>query len=174
MNKTLCLILLCTIVHTVPSFGQVRLKRIFQDKDFNNRTNVIKETGENDYSILDEQFGDAKVGEVVRIAVEKPKTPKPPKPPKPEVVKTTPVKEIEKLPKVKVEAEVFKAKGNSDINVVAPKSAPAPRRRQFSASPSEYESHKTYQAQLPKIKFWQKKKRRVKKNKSRKSCYFFN
>ena len=177
LNKTLCLVLLCVIFHTVPSFGQIRVKRIFQDNKYNNRTNVIKEEQENDYHILDEQFGDAKVGEVVRIAIEKPKAqkspkppkpPKPPAPPKPKVVKTKPVKEVKKLPKVKVEKEVFTAKGAANV---AP---PAPRRRHFSASPSEYAPHKTYQAQLPKVKFWKKKKRRKRKNKSGKYCYRFN
>lgn len=172
LNKTLCLILMCSILWTLPSYAQSRVKRIFQDNTYNNRTNVIKETGENDYNILDEQFGDAKVGEVVRIAIEKPKEQKPPKPPrptKPKVVKSKPIKEVEKLPEVKVEREVFTAKGES---VVKPPAPPTPRKRSFSASPSEYAPHKTYQAQLPKMKFWKKKKRR--KNKSRKSCYHFN
>lgn len=166
LNKTLCLLVLCTMIYA-PAFGQTKVKRIFQDNKYDNRTNVIKETGENDYSILDEQFGDTKVGEVVRITIEKPKEQKPPRPPRPKVVKKKPVKEVEKLPKVNVEKEVFTAKGAETV-------APAPRKRYRSASPSEFGFHKTYQAQLPKLKIWKKKKRRARKLKSRKSCYRFN
>ncbi len=160
----LCLSFVCTFMCSLSSFGQSKVKRIFQDNKYNNRTNVIKETGENDYIILDDQFGDAKVGEVVRIAIEKPKAQKPPRPPKEKVVKTKPVKEVEKLPKVKVEKEVFTAKGVQEIK-------PAPRKKHFSANPSEYAPYKSYQAQLPKMKFWKKKKRKVRKNKS--NCYRF-
>lgn len=169
----LCLITLFTLLCTVPSFGQSKVKRIFQDNKYDNRTNVIKETGENDYSILDEQFGDAKVGEVVRIAIEKPKAQKPPKPPKPPIQKVVnlkapkPIKQVEELPKVNVEKEVFTAKGAATIT------PPAPRKRHFSASPSVYASHKSYQAQLPKIKLWKKKKRKKRKMKSGNSCYHF-
>ena len=172
LNKMLCILAMC-ILFAGTSFSQSRVKRIFQDNKYNNRTNVVKETGENDYSILDEQFGDTKVGEVVRITIDKPKVQKPPKPPKapkPKVVKVKPIKELEKLPKVNVEKEVFTVKGSAANN----SKPPAPRKRHFSASPSEYAPYKTYHAQLPKMKLWKKKKRKKVRKGARKSCYFFN
>ena len=51
--------------------SQTRVKRMEQDRKFNNRTNVVKEEGVDDYMILDEQFADAKPGQVVRINIEK-------------------------------------------------------------------------------------------------------
>lgn len=172
LNKTLCLILLCTFLYAIPSSAQIRIKRIFQDQNYNNRTNVVKEIDEDNYRILDEQFGDAKLGEVIRITLEDP--PKAPKEKvvKPKPVRSKPVKEVEKLPKVEVEKEVFRAKGVISTTKPTPP-PPAPRVKYRSASPSEYAPYKAYHAQLPKIKFWKKKKKRTRKSKSGKSCYHF-
>ncbi len=50
---------------------QAQVKKQFQDKDKDNRTTVVKENGADDYKILDQNFGDAKVGAVIRIKTEK-------------------------------------------------------------------------------------------------------
>jgi len=80
------------ILLTLLPFGEchAQIKGKFKDKNDDNRTIVIKEQQANDYRILEEQFGDAAVGEVIRITTAKVKVEKikeaPPKritPPKP-------------------------------------------------------------------------------------------
>lgn len=56
--------------------SQAQIKDKFIDKNDQNRTIVIKENTADDYKILEEQFGDAKVGEVIRITTTKAKVPK--------------------------------------------------------------------------------------------------
>lgn len=75
------------ILLNVLPFGesQAQIKNKFKDKNDDNRTIVIKEQQADDYRILEEQFGDAAVGEVIRITTAKVKV---------EKVKKTPTKKI--------------------------------------------------------------------------------
>ena len=115
MRTLFCL--LCLLLSFDCAVAQIKSQ--FKDQQNDNRTIVIKENGANDYQILDNQFGDAKVGEVIRIttnkipeekAIPSPRTsikkPKPVPPPKnlnetPAPVKPTPEKTKPPVVKVK-------------------------------------------------------------------------
>ncbi len=72
MKNCICFLIL-SIISCLSASAQI--KNLFKDSEDKNRTIVIKENGANDYQILDEKFGDAKVGEVIRITTNKaPKT----------------------------------------------------------------------------------------------------
>lgn len=121
-----------TLLVTLLCFGaDAQIKTLFKDQKDVNRTIVIKENGADDYEILDDKFGDAKVGEVIRITTNKapeqkisspkvkaPKTTKPKPaasktPPKAKAPKKKTVKKVpEKKPAPKVEKpKIQKKKG---------------------------------------------------------------
>lgn len=72
--------------------ANAQIKTLFKDKKNDNRTIVIKENDADDYKILDDQFGDAKVGEVIRITTNKVPIQKSPKEKLPPVKKVAPQK----------------------------------------------------------------------------------
>lgn len=149
--------------------AQTSIKRMEQDSKFDNRTNVVKEEGIDDLTILNEQFSDARPGQVVRINIEKirekkpkevkekkqrevkPKVEKPkatPKP-KPTPVKVTPEKPATPKPPAKVTKSNKIERIGSD-------------RPQYKASRKKLRNR---------FKVKRKKRKRGKRGKA--SCYFF-
>ena len=133
------------ILLTLLPFGesQAQIKGKFKDKNDDNRTIVIKEQEANDYKILEEQFGDASVGEVIRITTAKVKVEKertspskkitPPKPkpqkvttpaPKPQKVKSPTRKSIPKPEASKPKKQIKRPNGPSGIKGTYPVKQP--------------------------------------------------
>lgn len=50
-----------------------QIKDKYVDKNNSSRTVVVKESHANDYQILEEQFGDATMGDIIKITTQKPK-----------------------------------------------------------------------------------------------------
>lgn len=107
----------------LPFCGQAQIKGLFKDKNDGNRTIVIKEKAANDYQILEDQFGDAKVGEVIRITTVKAK---------PEKIKEEiPVRTVpERAKPIRVQKETPKRiipKKPKPVKKEAPKKVEAPK-----------------------------------------------
>lgn len=105
MLKQLVIFFLFSFLPFGESHAQIKDK--FIDKNDENRTIVIKENTADDYKILEEQFGDAKVGEVIRITTTKAKVPKERKvrPKRSTPQRTVPKKIKVEKPKPKPQAE---------------------------------------------------------------------